>query len=195
VPANDFAAIGFALDVGAAAIVVPMVGNADEAAAAVEACHYPPRGRRSVGALRGSLARASDRLEALDEAACVVMIETAEGIANVDAIAATPGVDCIYVGPGDLAIGLGMSAWPSDWTPDEAKVHADTVERIRRACAEHGVAPGMHTGDGETARRYLEQGFLMVTVTNELGLITVGAAAEMAIARGEKASDARGDAV
>ena len=50
----------------------------------------------------------------------------------------------------------------------------------------------MHTGDGATARRYLEQGFLMVTVTNELGLITVGAAAEMAIARGEAVVDGRG---
>jgi 2-keto-3-deoxy-L-rhamnonate aldolase RhmA len=46
----------------------------------------------------------------------------------------------------------------------------------------------MHTGDGATARRYLEQGFQMVTVTNELGLITVGAKAQMAIARGETAS-------
>src|SRR3954451_15476649 len=91
VPPTDFAAMGFALDVGAVAIVVPMVGNAEEAAAAVEACHFPPRGRRSVGALRGSLAGASDRLEALDEAACVVMIETAEGIANVEAIASTRG--------------------------------------------------------------------------------------------------------
>ncbi len=188
VPANDFAAIGFALDVGAVAIVVPMVGTADEAAAAVEACHYPPRGRRSVGALRGTLSRASERLEALDEAACVVMIETADGIANVDAIAATPGVDAIYIGPGDLAIGLGMSAWSSDWTPDEARLHADTVERIRRACVEHGVAAGMHTGDGVTARGYLEQGFQMVTVTNELGLITIGAKHEMAVARGETAS-------
>ena len=82
VPANDFAAIGFALDVGAVAIVVPMVGSADEAAAAAEACHFPPRGRRSVGPCAGTLMRASDRLDALDEAACVVMIETPEGVAQ-----------------------------------------------------------------------------------------------------------------
>jgi 4-hydroxy-2-oxoheptanedioate aldolase len=188
VPTNDFAAIGYALDVGAVAIVVPMVGSADEAAAAAEACHYPPRGRRSVGPLRGTFVRASDRLDALDEAACVVMIETAEGVHNVDAIAATPGVDAIYIGPGDLALGLGLSAWPEDWTPAEARLHADTIERIRQACADHGVASGIHTGDGATARRYLEQGFQMVTVANELGLITVGAKAHLAIARGEAAS-------
>jgi 4-hydroxy-2-oxoheptanedioate aldolase len=190
VPANDFAAIGKALDLGAVAIVVPMVGSAAEAAAAADACHYPPRGRRSVGPLRGPFVRASDRLDALDEAACVVMIETAEGVANVDAIAATPGVDAIYIGPGDLALGLGLSAWPSDWTADEARVHADAVEEIRAACVRHGVAPGIHTGDGATARGYLEQGFLMVTVANELGLITLGAKEHMALARGETASPA-----
>ena len=107
VPSNDFAAIGFALDIGAVAIIVPMVGSAEEAAAAADACHFPPRGHRSVGPLRGAFVRASDRLDALDEAACVVMIETEDGVRNVDAIAATPGVDAIYIGPGDLALGLG----------------------------------------------------------------------------------------
>ncbi len=134
VPANDFSAIGKALDVGATAIIVPMVGTPDEAAAAAAACHYPPRGNRSVGPLRGTFVRASDRLDALDQAACVVMIETAEGVRNADAIAATPGVDAIYIGPGDLALGLGLSAWPADWTPEEAKIHAEAIERIREAC-------------------------------------------------------------
>jgi len=138
-----------------------------------------------VGPLRGAFVRASDRLDALDEAACVVMVETADGVRNVDAIAATPGVDAIYIGPGDLALGLGLSAWSEDWTPDEASVHAEAVERIRSACLRHGVAPGIHTGDGETARRYLDQGFLMVTVANELGLVSSGGRAQLAVARGE----------
>jgi len=188
VPANDFAAIGKALDVGALAIIVPMVGTPEEARAAADACHYPPRGHRSVGPLRGAFVRASDRLDALDEAACVVMIETAAGVRNADAIAATPGVDAIYIGPGDLALGLGLSAWSEDWSADEARVHAEAVERIRLACLDHGVAPGIHTGDGATARRYLDQGFLMVTVANELGLITIGGQAHLAAARGESAA-------
>lgn len=184
VPANDFAEIGKALDVGAVAIVVPMVDTPDEAARAAAACHYPPRGGRSVGPLRGSLARASKRLEGLDEAACVVMVETAEGLHHVDAIAATPGVDAIYIGPGDLGLGLGMSAWSDDWTTAQAKVHAEAIAAVLAACRRHGVAPGIHTGDGATARRYLDQGFLMVTVANELGLITNGGRAELAKARG-----------
>lgn len=189
VPANDFAAIGKALDVGAVAIVVPMVGSSQEAARAAAACHYPPRGVRSVGPLRGSLLRASKRLEGLDEAACVVMVETADGLRNVDEIAATPGVDAVYIGPGDLGLGLGMSAWSDDWSKAEAKTHADAIAAILAACQRHGVAPGIHTGDGVTARRYLDQGFLMVTVANELGLITNGGRAELALARGPASAD------
>ena len=184
VPATDFSASGKALDVGAMAIIVPMVGTPEEAAAAAAACHYPPRGDRSVGPLRGAFVRASDRLDALDQAACVVMIETAEGVRNADAIAATPGVDAIYIGPGDLALGLGLSAWSEDWTPDEAKVHAEAIARIREACLRHGVAPGIHTGDGGVARGYLEQGFLMVTVISELGLIIGAGKDHLATARG-----------
>src|SRR4051794_17100146 len=129
VPSNDFAVIGKALDLGALAVIIPMVNNAEEAAYAAAACHYPPRGKRSVGPVRGLQARSSRRLEGLDEVACVVMIETADGIRNADAIAATPGVDCIYIGPGDLAIGLGLSAWGEDWSPEEAGLHAESIRR------------------------------------------------------------------
>jgi 4-hydroxy-2-oxoheptanedioate aldolase len=188
VPANDPAEIGKALDLGAVAVVVPMVGTPAEAAAAAAACHYPPRGQRSVGPLRGPLSRMSDRLDALDEAACVVMVETAEGLRNVDAIAATPGVDAIYIGPGDLALGLGLSAWSEDWNSEEAAVHREAVERIRSACRRHGVAAGFHCGDGESARRYLDDGFLMVTVATDLGLIATGGRSELAAARGSGSS-------
>jgi 4-hydroxy-2-oxoheptanedioate aldolase len=186
VPANDAAAIGKALDLGALAIVVPMVDNADEAAHAAAACHYPPGGRRSVGPIRGIQARTSHRLEGLDDVACVVMVETSDGFRNVDAIAATPGVDCIYIGPGDLAIGLGLSAWSEDWSPDEAELHAETIRRVLEACRRHDVVPGIHTGAGATARRYREQGFQMITVANDLGLLQLGGAVELAIARGER---------
>jgi 4-hydroxy-2-oxoheptanedioate aldolase len=183
VPANDTAAIGLALDLGAVAIVVPMVGSAQEAADAAAACHYPPRGVRSAGPVRGSMLRGSRRLEGVDDVACVVMIETAEGVRNADAIAATPGVDAIYIGPGDLALGLGISAWSEDWSPDEAKLHDEAIERVLDACRRHGVAPGMHTGDGDVAAGYLARGFLMVTVISDLGLLGSGGRAELAKAR------------
>ena len=186
VPSNSASEIGMALDVGALAIIVPMVGSAEEAAHAAAACHYPPRGSRSVGAIRGTMARSSQRLEGLDDVACVVMIETAEGVRNADAIAATPGVDAIYIGPGDLAIGLGLSAWGEDWSHEEARLHNDAIERILAACVRHKVAPGIHCGDGATAGRYVSRGFLMVTVASDLGLLGTGGRAELAKARSER---------
>jgi 4-hydroxy-2-oxoheptanedioate aldolase len=183
VPANDPSHIGLALDLGATAIVVPMVGSADEAAAAAQACHYPPRGMRSVGPIRGSMLRNTSRLEGVDDVACVVMIETAEGVRNADAIAATPGVDAIYIGPGDLALGLGLSAWGEDWSHEEAKLHNEAIERILAACRRHGVAPGMHTGDGTLAGQFVARGFLMVTVISDLGLLSAGGRTELAKAR------------
>jgi 4-hydroxy-2-oxoheptanedioate aldolase len=77
-----------------------------------------------------------------------------------------------------------MSAWSDDWTTDQARTHADAIAAVLAACRRHGVAPGIHTGDGGTARRYIDQGFLMVTVANELGLISNGGRAELARARG-----------
>jgi 4-hydroxy-2-oxoheptanedioate aldolase len=183
VPTNTAADIGLALDLGALAVVIPMVASAEEAAAAAAACHYPPRGTRSVGPIRGSMFRGSRRLEGVDDVACVVMIETAEGVRNADAIAATPGVDAIYVGPGDLALGLGISAWGEDWSHEEATLHNEAIERILAACRRHGVAPGMHTGDGETAAGFVARGFLMVTVISDLGLLGSGSRAELAKAR------------
>ena len=116
------------------------------------------------------------------------MIETPEGVRNVDAIAATPGVDAIYIGPGDLALGLGLSAWPERL--DAGRGEAPRRHRradppgLRRERRRAGHAHRRR----RDARRYLEQGFQMVTVANELGLITVGAKAHIAMARGETAS-------
>ena len=81
-------------------------------------------------------------------------------------------------------LGLGLSAWPDDWTPAQAKIHADAIATILAACRRHGVAPGIHTGDGVTARGYLDQGFLMVTVASDLGLITGGGRTQLDLARG-----------
>jgi 4-hydroxy-2-oxoheptanedioate aldolase len=182
VAVNDYTLIGKSLDLGALAVIVPMVNNRAEAERAVSAFRYPPRGTRSAGPLRAMWSMGSDPVD-LDKAACVLMIETKDGLANLDEIAATPGVDALYVGPGDLALGLGMSWDSSRWSPSEAEAHASAIERIRRAAVRNGIAPGIHVGDGATSARYIEQGFQMLTVASDLGLITVFGAPELALAR------------
>jgi 4-hydroxy-2-oxoheptanedioate aldolase len=183
VPTNDPMQIGRALDLGAQAVIIPMVNNSEEAIRAAAACRYPPRGVRSAGPVRGVRARVSDRLEDLDDVACVVMVETKEGLRNVDLIAATPCVDAIYIGPADLAVALGLPRRREERSPAEAVAHAAAVELIRAACVRRGVAPGIHTDDGDVAAIYLEQGFLMVTVASDMRLLGAGSRQQLAVAR------------
>lgn len=182
VPYNDYVAIGKALDLGAQMIIIPMVNNAAEAARAAAAFRYPPRGNRSAGPVRPQHVMGDSPRE-LEGAACVVMVETKDGLANVEEIAATPGVDAIYVGPGDLALGLGIDWDPAGWSPSEAQAHASAVEHIRKTCERHGITPGIHVGDAETSFRYAEQGFRLITVASDIGLIFGGAAATLARVR------------
>ena len=96
---NEPFAIGQALDLGAQGVIVPMVESGEEAARAVAACRYAPEGIRSFGALRAG---------AGERPLCLVMIETRAGLEQVAEIAATPGLDGIYIGPSDLALSLGL---------------------------------------------------------------------------------------
>src|SRR5580765_7004157 len=80
VPYNDYVAIGKALDLGAQMIIIPMVNNAAEAARAVAAFHYPPRGNRSAGPVRPQHVMGGSPKE-LEGAACVLMVETKDGLA------------------------------------------------------------------------------------------------------------------
>ena len=184
VPWNDAPTIGKALDLGALAIVVPLVETAEEAASAVAACRYPPHGRRSAGPIRANLTTASDELVDWDQVGCIVMVETARGLENVDAIAAVPGLTGIYIGPGDLAISLGMSPFEGRRSADDESRHEQAIETIRRACEAHGVASGLYVGEGERARGYLDRGFRIVTASIDYSLIEAGSRRDLEAARG-----------
>jgi 4-hydroxy-2-oxoheptanedioate aldolase len=183
VASNDAAAIGKSLDMGALAVIVPMVNTADEAAAIVAACRYPPHGSRSIGPTRAIYSIGLD-LEDLARVACLAMIETADGLANVEAIARTPGLDGLYVGPGDLAIALGLPVLPGDRSAGEREAHEAAIERVRAAAASAGIVAGMYVGTGAESRRRAAQGFQMVTVAWDAGLLEDGGRAELAVARG-----------
>ena len=93
VPSHEYRDIGKALDLGALAIVVPLVETAEEAAAAVSACRFPPHGTRSWGAIRTGLLIGNEEPRELERFGCFVMIETVRGLENVAAIAAVEGTD------------------------------------------------------------------------------------------------------
>ena len=178
---NDPFLIMKALDAGAWGVIVPLVGSAEDAARAVSACRYPPRGMRSYGPVRAAGVVGSGDPEDLGgEVLCLVMVETREGLEKVEQIAATPGLDGIYIGPSDLALSLGLPP-TLDIRVDE---HAEAVRRIREACHKHGIAAGIHCASGKWARRHVDAGFDMVTVATDAALLKAAALGELAVARG-----------
>jgi 4-hydroxy-2-oxoheptanedioate aldolase len=167
---NEPFAIGQALDLGAGGVIVPMVESGEEAARAVSACRYAPEGTRSFGALRAG---------AGERPLCLVMIETRRGLENAAEIAATPGLDGIYVGPSDLALSLGLQ-------PTIRLEHPPVLEAlavIHAACADAGVIAGVHCLAAEDVPMQAEH-FAMVTAGGDTLLLQGAAAAALRVARG-----------
>ena len=168
VPANEAHLIGRALDLGALGVIVPLVDDARGATKAVAACRYPPRGTRSYGPIRAADVLGSADPAVLDrEVWCLAMVETRQGLENVDAIAATPGLDGVYVGPSDLALGLGLPPGPGAETDE----HADAVDAILSACQRAGIVAGIQCGDGASAALRAAEGFKVVTTGVDLRLL------------------------
>jgi 4-hydroxy-2-oxoheptanedioate aldolase len=175
-----------ALDLGAAGVILPLIDNAAEARRAVESCRYPPVGRRSYGPVRAELVMGSAAPDELGgDALCIAMIETREGIENLEEIAATPGLDGLYIGPSDLSIALGLP--PGRLTAErgtDQRPLADAIERIRQACEAHGLIAGIHCGSGAAAEHYAGQGFRLITVGVDTSLYKATIGRELNAARG-----------
>jgi 4-hydroxy-2-oxoheptanedioate aldolase len=167
------------LDLGAGGVIVPMVSNAGQAALAAQACRYPPQGNRSFGKVRSYYSPDGETIEPL----CMVMIETAEAMENLDAIAATPGVDGLFVGPVDLALSLGhgLSLQMSDAILEAC---GKVVEATRR----FGRIAGCAALGNDNARQLADLGMTFIALGADSGFVRSGAAATVAFA-----SELRGD--
>jgi 4-hydroxy-2-oxoheptanedioate aldolase len=157
------------LDIGFTTLLLPLVANAAHARELVRATRYPPAGTRGVGA---ALARASswnrnrDYLDRADDDICVlVQVETAEALADIEAIAATEGVDGVFIGPADLSASLGHRGKPGH--PDVTAAIQNGIAKVLAA----GKAPGILTADAAAGRKYLDLGCLFVGVGNDIGLL------------------------
>jgi len=172
VPWNEPATIMKALDLGAYGIIVPLINTAEDAAKAVAACRYPPVGMRSSGPVRAVHYGGADYLaKANDEIVVMAMIETKEGLDNLDAICATPGLDAVYIGPSDLSFALGMA--PRGDNPDP--VHVATCDRIREAAHKQGIKACMHCASAAFAAGAVKRGFDLVMLTSDLASMVAGA--------------------
>lgn len=138
---NDCLAIRQALDLGARGVIVPLVNTAAEAEAAVRAAKYPPRGNRGFGFCRANdhgIGFADYVQRANDDTLVVVMIESREGVENIDAILAVDGVDGIFLGPYDLSGSYGVPG-EIDGPHVESAGH-----RVMDACRKRGKSAGLH---------------------------------------------------
>jgi len=169
VRSNDDGLIGRALDCGAAGVIVPMVSTAAAATAAAGAAHYPPAGHRSWGPLTAGYGQA---MSTTVTPFCAVMIETAEGVANVDAIAVTSGVSGLFVGPFDLALALGTSV-------DELIGDGEILRSISSAARRAGIVAGAFAGTPERAKDLRALGYDFLAVTTDSALLSAGAAAAL----------------
>jgi 4-hydroxy-2-oxoheptanedioate aldolase len=177
---NSPAEIMQVLDAGALGVIVPFVNTTEEAARAVAACRFPPEGIRSYGPVRAAHVLGSNDPEPVSqEVLCIAMIETREGLENVEEIAATPGLDAIYIGPADLALSLGLH--PASGAQDP--VHRRAIERIRDACQTAGIAAGMHCSSGAEAGEYAQRGFDMITAAVDSSLFVAAVRREVERAR------------
>ncbi|KAB8191887.1 2-dehydro-3-deoxyglucarate aldolase [Nonomuraea phyllanthi] len=171
-PIGDPVVIKQYLDLGAQNLLIPMVDTAEQAAAAVRAIEYPPRGIRGVGSAlaRGSRwNRVPDYLHTARETiALYLQIESAEAVADVEAIASTPGIDGIFIGPSDLAASMGVLG-----EQDHPEVVA-AVEHCLRAAAAAGVKAGLNAFAPALARRYLTAGADFILVGADVQLLARG---------------------
>jgi 4-hydroxy-2-oxoheptanedioate aldolase len=175
-----------ALDVGAAGVIVPLIGSREEAVRAVDACRYPPHGSRSYGPIRAQIVMGSGDPEVVGgDALCIAMIETREGLDRLDEIASTPGLDGVYIGPSDLAIALELSPRAlTEEIGEDRRALADAIDQIREACQANGIIAGIQCGAGQVAAKYAADGFQLLTVGVDTNFFKAEIARELSAARG-----------
>jgi len=164
---NDPVQIKQMLDIGFYNLLIPFIESGEEAARAVAATRYPPQGMRGVSMLSRSnrYGNVPDYFTTINDNICVLLqIESEAGIAAVDEIAATEGVDGIFIGPSDLAAALGHLGNPGHPQVQDAIRHLYTRTRA------HGKAVGTLAPARADARRYLDMGMHFVAVGTDHGI-------------------------
>jgi 4-hydroxy-2-oxoheptanedioate aldolase len=171
--ANDPTLIGQALDSGAMGVICPLINSPEEAVGFVSACRYPPHGIRSSGATRAMIYAGFDYGASADaQVLKFAMIETADSLRRLDEIAATPGLDGLYVGPSDLSLALGGSQGYDKGEAPMLEAYRDIVD----ACRRHGLTAGIHTASPAFASRMAEMGFRFITLIGDFNFILAGRA-------------------
>ena len=183
VPWLDPAALMKILDAGAYGVICPMINRREEAERLVSYVRYPPTGVRSFGPTRANFSAGAEYGTHADrEVLCFAMIETAEAVANIDAIATTPGLDGIYIGPADLTLGLTGRRYATGFDREEPEM-VEAIRHILGRAHAAGIRACLHNGTAAYAARAIGWGFDLVTVSNDVRLLAGAAQASVAALR------------
>jgi 4-hydroxy-2-oxoheptanedioate aldolase len=172
-----------ALDAGALGIICPMINSRAEAEQLVSYMRYPPHGQRSFGPTRAVFAHGSDYGQHADaEVLCFAMIETADGMKNLEEIVTTPGLDGVYIGPADLTLGLTGRKYPTGFDREEPEM-LDAIRTILKTAHDAGIRACLHCGQAAYAAKAVGWGFDLVTLLNDVRLLATAAQANVATTR------------
>jgi 4-hydroxy-2-oxoheptanedioate aldolase len=182
VPIDDRADAARALDLGAAAVVMPMIESAADAHRFVSAVKYPTKGLRSYGPARAvdvhGYASAGDYTAIADrETLALAMIETRAAMDDLAAIVAVDGLDGVFVGPSDLSIALSATGARDPESPECVAA----IQAVLAAAQGAGKPAGIYAASAREARRYRDLGFPLVCVSSDVGMLR-SAAVELAAA-------------
>lgn len=180
VPVGDFGGVSRALDFGAEAVIAPMINTPADAQAFAAAAKFPPAGERSWGPHRATMlagiANQPDYLRDANNATLAfAMIETRTALENVDAIAATPGIDALFLGPADLSIALskGQSLEPMGKEVDTG------LDLMLEAAARAGIFVGAFCPTPARAIDLQKRGVRFLAIPGDIGFLRTSAAAAL----------------
>jgi 2-keto-3-deoxy-L-rhamnonate aldolase RhmA len=172
VPVNEIWMAKRVLDMGVSGVIFPFTSTPELARQAAVACRYPPGGRRGSGAglARRTWPGGESYYDSADHNVTVItVIEEARAVERIDEIAATPGVDVLFIGTSDLSFSMGLRGDQS-----HPKLH-EAIARVVEAGKRHGKYLGRPAGTLDQAEEYLRQGFLLFQAPTELDFMAAGA--------------------
>jgi len=159
------------MDQGVSGVIFPFATTPERARTAAAACRYPPYGNRGSGAGLATLTWPEPENyhdSADNNMMTIIVIEEARAVENIDEIAATPGIDVMFIGTSDLSFSLGLRGRQNEALLDE------NIARVVEAGRKHGKFLGRPAGSPEQVAKYRDQGFQFFQSQTELGLMRLG---------------------
>jgi 4-hydroxy-2-oxoheptanedioate aldolase len=171
--------VKLALDAGAYGVIAPMMNTKEEVERFISWARFPPAGQRSFGSAYAGLAFDQSMPEYLRQAneqtLAMIQIESQAALGNLEAMFSVAGVDLVFIGPVDLSISLGLDPLPENPHP----IFLEAVAEIQRAARAHHLPLGIYCSNGKAAAERIKQGFLLVNVASDTGLLQHGLVAEL----------------